>query len=86
MYRKFYKLLIIGNFQTIILLIPTWNDGVLGYWGVGVLGDIALMHGCMDVRRSCSHAIPPFPHSPNPQNTTFQHSIIPIAERSRTKF
>jgi hypothetical protein len=32
MYRNFYKLLIIGNPQLAILLIPTRNNGIMEWW------------------------------------------------------
>jgi hypothetical protein len=76
MYRKFYRVLRIGNLLTTILLFPAGSDGVLGYWGVGK-NDFAWMHGCMEIMQSCSHAIMQFPHFPNLPNPTFQYSNIP---------
>ena len=98
MYRKFYKLSIIGNLPPTILHIPNRNNGILECWNEGcgdrVIGDIAWMHGCMDawmyldhaVMQSCQPAIPPFSQSSKPIIPFFQHSIIPVAERSGAKF
>jgi hypothetical protein len=47
MSQKFYKMLIIGNFQLTILHIPTRGNGGMGYWDFGVVGDIAWLHDCM---------------------------------------
>jgi hypothetical protein len=48
MYQKFYKMLIIGNFQVTILHIQTCGVGGMGRWGDGIFGGL-ILHGCMDV-------------------------------------
>ena len=79
MYRKFYKLLIIGNSQSTILLIPTGNDGIMEWWNNGIIAFHAII--CQYFQREKT----PFFHYPNTAklhhpnlpNPTFQYSNIP---------
>jgi hypothetical protein len=68
MYRKFYKMLIIGNLQATFLHIPNRNNG------------IAWVHGCTEpsnhaVMQTCRHADMQLCNSPLPQ---FSKTNIPL--------
>jgi hypothetical protein len=43
MYRKFYKLLIVGNSHPTILFIPTGNDGIMEWWNNGIIAFHAMI-------------------------------------------
>ena len=86
MSREFFKLLKIGNPQSTILHIPNRNNGIMECWNNEI-------KRC-DQENNCSQ-LPSFPlfaagvylpEGRHPIIPIFQHSNIPIAERSEAKF
>jgi hypothetical protein len=89
MQRKSYKLLIIGNLQLTILHIPNRNNGIMEWWN----NEIIAFHAVICQGRAATPAVLPdyaagvyLPEGRHPNNPIFQHSIIPIAERSGANY
>jgi hypothetical protein len=91
MYRKFYKLLIIGNPQAIILHIPNRNNGIMECWNREIIAFYAVIcQGRKLVTKSGGSSVSAvgvyLPEGHYPIIPFSQHSIIPIAKRSGAKF
>jgi hypothetical protein len=91
MYRKFYKLLIIGNPQATILHIPNRNNEIMECWNREIIAFHAVI--CQGRKLAVKPVVPTIsavgvylPEGRHPIIPFFHHSIIPIAERSGAKF
>jgi hypothetical protein len=91
MYGKFYKMLIIRNPQATILHIPIRNTGIMECWNREIISFYAVI--CQSRKLAAKPMVPIvsavgvyLPEGRHPIIPFFQHSIIPIAERSGAKF
>jgi hypothetical protein len=80
--------LIIGDYHPTILFLPTRNNGMMEYWnGESNRGNfITFIRNYQYQYRFKKFPISQYSSLPKSIIPIFQHSIIPIAERSGAKF